>query len=162
MFVIWGFLLLRSCSTQFSITGTKNVIHYPRDPRVFGFGYLLLFFYHSMIDGTPKMKAVVLPQQRTGCSSLNKAYFSPSHQIDVARNRSHSHFLMLGCNIPLVPVSRKDRRSDSCKLRISAQDGCFLRRSHRHRSLKYNSVHLSAEKSSKNILLVQSTQSWST
>lgn len=108
------------------------------------------------------MKAVVLPQQRTDCSSLNNAYFSLSHQIDVARNRSHSHFFKLGCNIPLVPLCSKDRRSDSCKLRISAQDGCFLRRSHRHLSVKYNSVRLSAEKSSKNILLVQSTQSRST
>lgn len=100
--------------------------------------------------------------QDEGCSSLNNAYFSPSHQIDIARNRSHSHFFMLGCNIPLVPVSRKDRRSDSCKLRLSAQDGCFLRRSHRHHSVKYSSVHLSPEKSSKNILLLQSTQSQST
>lgn len=159
MFVIWGFVILRSCSTQFSITGTKNVIRYP---RVFGLGYLLLFLYHSMIDGTPKMKAVVLPKQRTDCSSLNNAYFSPSHQIDIARNRSHSQFFMLGCNIPLLPVSRKDRRSDSRKLRLSAQDGCFLRRSRRHRSVKYNSVHLSPEKSSKNILLLQSTQNQST
>ena len=150
---------MRSCSTQFSITGTKNVIRYP---RVFGFGYLLLFLYHSMIDGTPKMKAVVLPKQRTDCSSLNNAYFSPSHQIDIARNRNHSHFFILGCNIPLVPVSRKDRRSDSRKLRLSARDGCFLRRSRRHRSVKYSSVHLSPEKSSKNILLLQSTESQST
>ena len=139
---------MRSCSTQFSITGTKNVIRYP---RVFGFGYLLLFLYHSMTDGTPKMKAVVLPKQRTDCSSLNNAYFSPSHQIDIARSRSHSQFFILGCNIPLVPVSRKDRRSDSRKLRLSAQDGCFLRRSHRHRSVKCNSVHLSPEKSRKKI-----------
>ena len=159
MFVIWGFVILRSCSTQFSITGTKNVIRYP---RVFGFGYLLLFLYHSMIDGTPKMKAVVLPKQRTDCSSLNNAYFSPSHQIDIARNRNHSHFFILGCNTPLVPVSRKDRRSDSRKLRLSARDGCFLRRSRRHRSVKYSSVHLSPEKSSKNILLLQSTESQST
>lgn len=41
-----------------------------------------------MIDGTPKMNAVVLPKQPTDCSSLNNAYFSPSHQIDIARNRS--------------------------------------------------------------------------
>lgn len=115
-----------------------------------------------MIDGTPKMKAVVLPKQRTDCSSLNNAYFSPSHQIDIARNRNHSHFFILGCNIPLVPVSRKDRRSDSRKLRLSARDGCFLRRSRRHRSVKYSSVHLSPEKSSKNILLLQSTESQST